>query len=168
MDNDILISEDILDFIKDNIFAVLDESIDVLKCYTIYKRNGNIYYGSSIIKHNKIRNPSWAQIQWDDGDNCPGKCVLYIDLSKVKYKKDTKTIFEADVNVIIQSLKSSVSFDANNINIVHKCSLFKTFSFYCVSVESISAPSFVIPDIGSKYNDNYLYVYRHDTWKNNF
>ena len=45
LDNDILISEDLLDFIKDNIFAVLDESIDVIKCYIIYKRNGNIYYG---------------------------------------------------------------------------------------------------------------------------
>ena len=157
-----------MDFIEDNIFAVLDDSIYVLKCYTINKRNGNIYYGSSIIKHNKNRNPSWAQIQWDEGDNCPGKCVLCIDLSKVKYKKDTKNIFEADVNVIIQSLKSSVSFDANNINIVHKCSLFKTISFYCVSVESISEPAFVIPDIGTNNNDNYLYVNPRDTWKNNF
>ena len=34
LDNDILISDDIFNYIKQNIFYVLDESIEVLDCYT--------------------------------------------------------------------------------------------------------------------------------------
>jgi len=132
------------------------------------QKNGIIYYGSPIFEKTYNRNPSWAQFQWDEGGKCPGKCLLFIDLSNVKYKIDAITKFDPDINVIIQSLNSSIYYDANDVKILHKSTLFRATPFYCVSVESIAEAAFVIPDISNKNKDNFLYLYPRDTWKNNF
>ena len=105
-----------------------------------------------------MSNPSWAQFEWDESDNCPGKCLMYIDLSKVKYKPNATVKYELDIHVIIQSLSSSIVSDANNIKIAQRSSLFKTHPYYCISVHTISNPAFVIPDIGNKSNEQYIYI----------
>ena len=153
---------------KEEIFNNLDDSVNVLECYTIFKNDENIYYGLSVRKKLHISNPSWAQFEWDESENCPGKCLLYVDLSNVKYKANSTVKYDSDVHVIIQSLSSSIVSDANNIKIAQRSSLFKTHPYYCVSVHTISKPAFVIPDVGNKNNDQYIYVFPRNDWKSNF
>lgn len=165
--NDV-ISDDLLSYIEKEIFHHLDDATISLDCYTVYKVNGVIYYGIPIRKITSIINPSWAQFEWDESDNCPGKCIMYVDLSKVRYKPHSKVNYEPDLHVIIQSLSSSITFDANNIKIAHRSSLYKTTPYYCVSVHTISKPAFVIPDIGSSNTEHFLYVFPRYNWVCNF
>lgn len=162
------ITEDLQKFIQDHIFSNLDESTTILQCYNIFKKNGVLYYGCPIRKRLNPQNSSWAQFEWDEGDNCAGKCLLFIDLSKAKYKPNARTIYESDMHVIIQSLHASINPDANTIKIAQRSTLYKPQPYYCISVDTISEPAFVIPDIGNSSRDQFLYVFPRNHWKNNF
>ena len=162
------ITDDLQKFINDQIFSNLDDSISVLQCYNIYKKNGIIYYGCPVRKRMSEQNPSWAQFEWDEGDNCAGKCLMFIDLSQAKYKPNAQIIYDLDMHVIIQSLQSSISPDANAIKIAQRSSIYKLQRYYCVSVDTISEPAFVIPDIGNTSHDQFLYVFPRVHWKYNF
>lgn len=159
------ISQELLTYMSDEIFEYLDESTNSLNCFTIYKNDKNIYYGLPVRKRIQITNPSWAQFEWDESENCPGKCLMFVDLSNVRYKENAPVTYEPDIHVIIQSLSSSIVSDANNIKIAHRSSLFKVHPYYCVSVHTISKPAFVIPDIGNDNNEQYLYVFPRQIWK---
>ena len=160
---------DLLSYVRDHIFSVLDESVTTLVCFNVFKTEGRIiYYGSPVKSQSSFHNSSWAQFEWDESDNCPGKCILFVDLTSAKYKQNAEITYEPDMHVIIQSLQSSFSHSANNIKIAHKTSLYKTHPFYCVSVHTISNPAFVIPDLGNSVNDQFIYVFPRHSWKLNF
>ena len=171
--NHMVFSEELKSFLQQEIISHIDDNIQSIKCFSTYKRDGIIFYGYPRELTTGRSNTSWARFKWQLKNNetsyVPGKCLLFIDLQGVTYKS-TSPKYADELHVVIQSLEKDPTSHMDSVKqeIASKAKLFKNPEFYCVSVNTIYDSSFVIPDIGNRENDQFLYVHSREHWKTKF
>ena len=167
----------LLRYVHDHIFEKFQDTVKEIQCFSTYRRDDHIFYGCPRDDKAKRLNSSWGLFCWamDNGatSNIPGRCVVFLDLSNVKYKENVRDRFEMVMHVVIKSFQSVPR--GNKMNAIHKnvaeiCSLTSDPEYYCVPVDTIFDTAFVLPNFTKNQADqqSMIYVYPRDEWKNNF
>jgi hypothetical protein len=164
------------DFIVSEIFMCLKIPENIkhfcIPCYTSVIRKGLAFRSVSRDKKNF---PGWAIFQYEDEKGgfypVPGKLITFIDISKCEFKDEYSDKYaQKDMHVIIESLtempKEKVlpnrhSSLCKNVEIIS--SKQKGPHIWCVSINTILDVAYIIPDLGNKNTNKYLYVFpRHE------
>ena len=171
--NDTDFPPNLISFLRESIFYLLDTSESghggsshiVLPCFTNMIRNGIFFRALS---RDKIHYPGWAMIQWShpvDGSvsYCPGKIIMFLDFSKMKFHPNHRGVYTRELYVVIQSLTSCPTESRASSSKKHICTSgtieHNNHGYYCVSVDTIFDTAFVIPDFGNMNERKVLYVF---------
>ena len=165
----------LLRYVQKHIFEKLDDSIKEIECYSTYRRDDHIFYGCPRDDKSKRMNSSWGLFSWstdnEETSHVPGRCVFFLDLSNVKYKKAINDRFDMGMHVVIKSFKSVPRGNIHGKkNIAEVCLLSSDPDYYCVPVDTIYDTAFVIPNFeeNETSEESMIYVYPRDEWKTNF
>jgi len=167
----------LLQYVHQHICEKFHDSVKEIQCYSTYRRNDHIFYGCPRDDKAKRLNSSWALFSWDMDNgvtsDIPGRCVVFLDLSNVKYKENASDRFEMGMCVVIKSFQSVPSGNMTNAvkkNVAEISSLTLDSEYYCVPVDTISDTAFVVPNFEGIETDKHsmIYVYPREEWKNNF
>ena len=155
-------------FVKKYIFSLIEDSDtqdQYITCYSHVIRDGITFRGYS---PNSVVYPGWAMFQWigsADGETvlCPGKILLFLDLTKVQFKRAYANQYRAPgLYTVIHSLeKTPVEvYKHGHISICNRGMLETCkFQYRIVSESTIYNSCFIVPNFGAKEGNSVLYIF---------
>ena len=112
--------------------------------------------------------PGWAMFQWIGSANgetvlCPGKILLFFDLTKVQFKAEYANQYQAPgLYTVIHSLERTPVevYKHGHISICNR-GMLETgkFQYRIVSESTIYNSCFIVPNFGSSGGNSVLYVF---------